>query len=170
MHKNRLSYPTRTPFFEFDRFINIFNICFLTRNAISIKVCVCAGGGTSGAVYNPVLAFSIIFPCGGHTHLEYCFIYWLGPLLGGRTQLLVLSEASSAASLSPSCPLRHVQLHPAVWEDPPVPVGKEPQTEAGLAGVPGLWRRVDSLLKVTFDPQSLQFLIASFCPPYINCG
>lgn len=98
--------------------------------------CVCAGGGTSGPVYNPVLAFSTIFPCGGHTHLDYCFIYWLGPLLGGHGFLLVRFEASSAASLSPSCPLRHVQLHPAVWEDPPVPVGKEPQTEAGLAGVP----------------------------------
>lgn len=33
-------------------------------------------------MFNPVLAFSVQFPCSGHTYLEYCFIYWLGPLLG----------------------------------------------------------------------------------------
>lgn len=41
-----------------------------------------AGGSISGAIFNPVLAFSVQFPCSGHTYLEYCFIYWLGPLLG----------------------------------------------------------------------------------------
>lgn len=42
----------------------------------------CAGGSISGAVFNPVLAFSVQFPCSGHTYLEYCFVYWLGPVLG----------------------------------------------------------------------------------------
>lgn len=41
-----------------------------------------AGGSISGAVFNPVLAFSVQFPCSGHSYLEYCFIYWLGPVLG----------------------------------------------------------------------------------------
>ena len=40
------------------------------------------GGSISGAVFNPVLALSIQFPCSGNTFLEYCFVYWLGPLLG----------------------------------------------------------------------------------------
>lgn len=33
-------------------------------------------------MFNPVLAFSVQFPCSGHTYLEYCFVYWLGPALG----------------------------------------------------------------------------------------
>ncbi|XP_077361664.1 aquaporin-11-like [Festucalex cinctus] len=50
--------------------------------AALITALVYAGGRISGAVFNPVLAFSINFPCGGHTYLEYCFVYWLGPALG----------------------------------------------------------------------------------------
>ena len=40
------------------------------------------GGPISGAVFNAVLAFSVQFPCSGHTYPEYCFVYWLGPVLG----------------------------------------------------------------------------------------
>ncbi|XP_029028617.1 aquaporin-11-like [Betta splendens] len=50
--------------------------------AALITALVYAGGRVSGAVFNPVLAFSIQFPCSGHTYMEYAFIYWLGPLLG----------------------------------------------------------------------------------------
>ncbi|KAF7650320.1 hypothetical protein LDENG_00127550 [Lucifuga dentata] len=55
--------------------------------AAVITALVYAGGSVSGAVFNPVLAFSIQFPCSGHTYLEYCFIYWLGPVLG-KEQIL----------------------------------------------------------------------------------
>lgn len=50
------------------------------------------GGPISGAVFNPVLAFSVQFPCSGHTFLEYCFIYWLGPLLGMASCILLFEK------------------------------------------------------------------------------
>ncbi|XP_030010915.1 aquaporin-11-like [Sphaeramia orbicularis] len=50
------------------------------------------GGAVSGAVFNPVLAFSIQFPCSGHTYLEYCFVYWLGPLLGMASCILLFEK------------------------------------------------------------------------------
>ncbi|CAN9501086.1 unnamed protein product [Ophioblennius macclurei] len=74
--------------------------------AAVITVLVYTGGHISGAVFNPVLAFSIQFPCSGHTYLEYCFVYWLGPLLGMASCILLvekilpfLSGKSSAARL-----------------------------------------------------------------------
>ncbi|XP_061607409.1 aquaporin-11 [Phyllopteryx taeniolatus] len=51
-----------------------------------------AGGSISGAVFNPVLAFSVNFPCSGHTYLEYCFIYWLGPALGVTSCILLFEK------------------------------------------------------------------------------
>ncbi|KAG7279248.1 hypothetical protein CRUP_010864 [Coryphaenoides rupestris] len=51
-----------------------------------ITLLVYAGGHISGAVFNAVLAFSIQFPCSGHTYPEYCFVYWLGPVLGKYKQ------------------------------------------------------------------------------------
>ncbi|XP_057676782.1 aquaporin-11 [Corythoichthys intestinalis] len=51
-----------------------------------------AGGNISGAVFNPVLAFSINFPCSGHTYLDYCFIYWLGPALGVAGCILLFEK------------------------------------------------------------------------------
>nr|XP_046266174.1 aquaporin-11-like [Scatophagus argus] len=50
--------------------------------AAVVTALVFAGGSISGAMFNPVLAFSVQFPCSGHTYLEYCFVYWLGPVLG----------------------------------------------------------------------------------------
>ncbi|XP_049599245.1 aquaporin-11 isoform X1 [Syngnathus scovelli] len=51
-----------------------------------------AGGSISGALFNPVLAFSINFPCRGHTYLEYCFVYWLGPALGVASCILFFEK------------------------------------------------------------------------------
>ena len=45
-------------------------------------LCFCLGGSTTGAVFNPALAFSTQFPCTGGTFAEYSLVYWLGPLLG----------------------------------------------------------------------------------------
>uniref|UniRef100_A0A3B5KX94 Aquaporin n=1 Tax=Xiphophorus couchianus TaxID=32473 RepID=A0A3B5KX94_9TELE len=52
----------------------------------------CAGGSISGAIFNPALAFSVQFPCSGHTYLEYCFIYWLGPTLGMASCILLFEK------------------------------------------------------------------------------
>ncbi|XP_059913030.1 aquaporin-11-like [Gadus macrocephalus] len=58
--------------------------------AVIISLCY-TGGHISGTVFNAVLAFSIQFPCSGHTYPEYCFVYWLGPLLG-MTSCIMLFE------------------------------------------------------------------------------
>ncbi|XP_008280695.1 aquaporin-11-like [Stegastes partitus] len=60
--------------------------------AAVITAAVYAGGSISGAVFNPVLAFSIQFPCSGHTYLEYCFVYWLGPVLGVASCILLFEK------------------------------------------------------------------------------
>lgn len=60
--------------------------------AAVITALVYAGGSISGAVFNPVLAFSIQFPCSGHTYLEYCFVYWLGPVLGVASCILLFEK------------------------------------------------------------------------------
>ncbi|XP_051903258.1 aquaporin-11 [Hippocampus zosterae] len=60
--------------------------------AAIITALVYAGGNISGAVFNPVLAFSTNFPCSGHTYLEYCFIYWLGPALGTASCILFFEK------------------------------------------------------------------------------
>ncbi|XP_030648191.1 aquaporin-11 [Chanos chanos] len=56
--------------------------------ALVITVLVYAAGSITGAVFNPALAFSIQFPCGGRSFLEYCFVYWLGPILGVASAVL----------------------------------------------------------------------------------
>ncbi|XP_028277411.1 aquaporin-11-like [Parambassis ranga] len=60
--------------------------------AAVITALVYTGAGVSGAVFNPVLAFSIQFPCSGHTYLEYCFVYWLGPVLGMASCILLFEK------------------------------------------------------------------------------
>ncbi|GLD46393.1 aquaporin-11-like protein [Lates japonicus] len=60
--------------------------------AAIITALVYTGGSISGAVFNPVLAFSIQFPCSGHTYLEYCFVYWLGPILGVASCILLFEK------------------------------------------------------------------------------
>ncbi|XP_029375277.1 aquaporin-11-like [Echeneis naucrates] len=60
--------------------------------AAVITAVVYAAGSISGAVFNPVLAFSIQFPCSGHTYLEYCFVYWLGPILGVASCILLFEK------------------------------------------------------------------------------
>ncbi|XP_026183531.1 aquaporin-11-like [Mastacembelus armatus] len=60
--------------------------------AAVITALVCTGGRVSGAIFNPVLAFSVQFPCSGHTYLEYCFVYWLGPILGVASCILLFEK------------------------------------------------------------------------------
>ncbi|KAF1378253.1 hypothetical protein PFLUV_G00188630 [Perca fluviatilis] len=60
--------------------------------AAVITAVIYTGGSISGAVFNPVLAFSVQFPCSGHTYLEYCFVYWLGPVLGVVSCILLFEK------------------------------------------------------------------------------
>uniref|UniRef100_A0A673BYA7 Aquaporin n=1 Tax=Sphaeramia orbicularis TaxID=375764 RepID=A0A673BYA7_9TELE len=66
--------------------------------AAVITTVVYAGGRMTGAVFNPAVAFSTQFPCGGHSFLEYCVVYWLGPLLGFYCR--VFDEMMSATTVS----------------------------------------------------------------------
>lgn len=50
--------------------------------AAVITTAVYAGGPSTGAVFNPALAFSTQFRCSGPSLAEYCLVYWLGPLFG----------------------------------------------------------------------------------------
>ncbi|XP_062274593.1 aquaporin-11 [Scomber scombrus] len=60
--------------------------------AAVITTVVYAGGSVTGAVFNPALAFSTQFPCSGNSFLEYCMVYWLGPLLGMMTSVLLYDK------------------------------------------------------------------------------
>ncbi|KAM9333633.1 aquaporin-11 [Pholidichthys leucotaenia] len=60
--------------------------------AAVVTAAVYAAGSISGAMFNPILAFSVQFPCSGHTYLEYCFIYWLGPVFGMASCILLFEK------------------------------------------------------------------------------
>ncbi|KAG7479215.1 Aquaporin-11 [Solea senegalensis] len=68
--------------------------------AVSATV-VYAGGSTTGAVFNPALAFSTQFPCSGHSFLDYCLVYWLGPLLGMMSSVLLFDKLVPLLSRKP---------------------------------------------------------------------
>ncbi|XP_040195890.1 aquaporin-11-like [Rana temporaria] len=58
--------------------------------ATAITVIVYEGGPLTGAVFNPALAFAIVFWCHGNTHLQNIFVYWIGPLIGAAISFLLL--------------------------------------------------------------------------------
>ncbi|XP_072551791.1 aquaporin-11 [Salminus brasiliensis] len=67
--------------------------------AAVITAAVYAGGSTTGAVFNPALAFSTQFPCSGSTFTEYSFVYWMGPLLGMAGSVLLFDKVIPALSV-----------------------------------------------------------------------
>uniref|UniRef100_A0A8C2XLK4 Aquaporin 11 n=1 Tax=Cyclopterus lumpus TaxID=8103 RepID=A0A8C2XLK4_CYCLU len=75
--------------------------------AAVVTALVYAGGGISGAMFNPVLAFSVQFPCSGHSYLEYGFVYWLGPALGMASCILLFEKIipflSGESANEPKC-------------------------------------------------------------------
>ncbi|KAM6987552.1 aquaporin-11 [Tautogolabrus adspersus] len=76
--------------------------------AAVIATVVYAGGSVTGAVFNPALAFSTQFPCSGNSFLDYCLVYWLGPLLGMMSSVLLFDKLiplMSRNSSSPHLPL-----------------------------------------------------------------
>ncbi|XP_028320718.1 aquaporin-11-like [Gouania willdenowi] len=56
------------------------------------------GGGVSGAVFNPALAFSTQFHCSGNSMLDYCLVYWVGPLLGMMASVLLIDKLRPSPS------------------------------------------------------------------------
>ncbi|XP_029373964.1 aquaporin-11 [Echeneis naucrates] len=76
--------------------------------AAVVATVVYAGGSTTGAVFNPALAFSTQFPCSGNSFLEYCLVYWLGPLLGTMSSVLLLDKIIPLLSGKP--PSLHLPL------------------------------------------------------------
>ncbi|XP_040902725.1 aquaporin-11 [Toxotes jaculatrix] len=60
-----------------------------------------AGGSLTGAVFNPALAFSTQFRCSGNSFLEYCLVYWLGPLLGMMCSVLLFDKLVPPLSRKP---------------------------------------------------------------------
>ncbi|XP_003968270.2 aquaporin-11 [Takifugu rubripes] len=76
--------------------------------AAVITAVVYAGGEVTGAVCNPALAFSIQFPCGGNTFLEYSLVYWISPLIGMMASVLMCDQIIPAMTRKPP------QLHPSM--------------------------------------------------------
>ncbi|TRY99156.1 hypothetical protein DNTS_033983 [Danionella cerebrum] len=66
--------------------------------AALITTLVYAGGPLTGAVFNPALAFSIQFPCPGNTFFQYSTVYWMGPILGMFSSLLLFDKLIPALS------------------------------------------------------------------------
>ncbi|XP_068120947.1 aquaporin-11-like [Hyperolius riggenbachi] len=58
--------------------------------AVTITLIAYAGATLTGALFNPVLAFAVVFLCQGNTYLEYIFVYWIGPLIGTFISFLLL--------------------------------------------------------------------------------
>ncbi|XP_053313889.1 aquaporin-11 [Spea bombifrons] len=57
--------------------------------ALLITGLVCAGGGLTGAVFNPALAYSVLFHCDGSSFLRNVSVYWLGPVVGLLLSILL---------------------------------------------------------------------------------
>ncbi|GAA6236115.1 aquaporin-11 [Lates japonicus] len=76
--------------------------------AAVIATVVYAGGSMTGAVFNPALAFSTQFPCSGNSFMEYCLVYWLGPLLGMMSSVLLFDKL--VPLLSRKSPPLHLPL------------------------------------------------------------
>ncbi|KAM3874782.1 aquaporin-11 [Diretmus argenteus] len=60
--------------------------------AATITTVVYAGGRVTGAVFNPALAFSTQFPCSGNSFLDYSLVYWLAPVLGMISSVLLFDN------------------------------------------------------------------------------
>uniref|UniRef100_A0A1A7XI76 Aquaporin n=1 Tax=Iconisemion striatum TaxID=60296 RepID=A0A1A7XI76_9TELE len=76
--------------------------------AAIITTVVYAGGSVTGAVCNPALAFSTQFLCSGTSFLENCVVFWLGPVLGTLTSVLLSDQLSQV--LSPAAPALYLPL------------------------------------------------------------
>ncbi|XP_006006366.1 aquaporin-11 [Latimeria chalumnae] len=60
--------------------------------AAVITFLVYAGGSLTGAVFNPALAYSLHFHCKGNTFLQYAFVYWVGPIVGLISSVILFDK------------------------------------------------------------------------------
>ncbi|XP_067841784.1 aquaporin-11 [Heptranchias perlo] len=70
--------------------------------AAVVTFLVFAVGDLTGAMFNPALAYSITFNCEGNTFVEYSFVYWLGPLMGAMTAVMLFEEKLAPCTLAES--------------------------------------------------------------------
>ncbi|XP_078103183.1 aquaporin-11 [Sander vitreus] len=70
--------------------------------AAVIATVVYAGMTATGAVFNPALAFSTQFRCSGNSFLEYSLVYWLSPLLGMMSSVLLFDKLVPLLSIKSS--------------------------------------------------------------------
>ncbi|XP_056416282.1 aquaporin-11 [Hyla sarda] len=61
--------------------------------AFAITAIVYAGAPRTGAVFNPALAFAVVFSCQGHSFLQYVMVYWIGPTIGMVISVLILERS-----------------------------------------------------------------------------
>ncbi|KAE8627879.1 hypothetical protein XENTR_v10007200 [Xenopus tropicalis] len=57
--------------------------------ALAITGLVWLGGSLTGAVFNPALAYALLFHCEGNTFPEYALVYWAGPVTGMLLSVLL---------------------------------------------------------------------------------
>ncbi|XP_073404735.1 aquaporin-11 [Dendrobates tinctorius] len=60
--------------------------------ALTITAIVYVGGPLTGAVFNPALAFAVVFFCQGNSFLQYVFVYWIGPIIGMVASIVILEH------------------------------------------------------------------------------
>ncbi|XP_063807354.1 aquaporin-11 [Pseudophryne corroboree] len=77
--------------------------------ALTITGIVYAGAHLTGAVFNPALAFAVMFMCQGSTLSQYVTVYCIGPLIGMVLSILALERGIPKLGLarkSPKLPKR----------------------------------------------------------------
>ncbi|XP_069825826.1 aquaporin-11 [Dendropsophus ebraccatus] len=60
--------------------------------AVTITAIVYLGAPRTGAVFNPALAFAVVFLCQGNSLLQYVIVYWIGPTIGMLISVLILER------------------------------------------------------------------------------
>ncbi|KAM3934775.1 aquaporin-11 isoform 1-T2 [Leptodactylus fuscus] len=60
--------------------------------ALTITAIVYAGAPLTGAVFNPALAFAVVFLCQGNSLLQYVAVYWIGPIIGMVVSVVILER------------------------------------------------------------------------------
>ncbi|XP_075707479.1 aquaporin-11 [Rhinoderma darwinii] len=76
--------------------------------ALTITAIVYSGGPLTGAVFNPALAFAVVFLCQGNSLLQYIIVYWIGPIIGMVVSIVIL-ERSIPKLRRDKAPQRHVK-------------------------------------------------------------
>ncbi|XP_040282350.1 aquaporin-11 [Bufo gargarizans] len=60
--------------------------------ALTITAIVYEGGPRTGALFNPALAFAVVFLCQGNSLVQYILVYWVGPIIGTVVSIVILER------------------------------------------------------------------------------